>query len=99
MIFLLIDFAFEMKVPHEAGIYCQDTCFCRKNQDFKLVIVPLVDHSYQSQQGHIIVRVLPGGKNYYVIILDDSHEAMLVKNVFGPYTSKQNQPFEGANNM
>lgn len=54
----------------------------------KLVIGPLVDQSYQSQQGHIVVRVLPGGKNYYVIILDDSSEEMPVKNIFGPYTSK-----------
>lgn len=54
----------------------------------RLVIGPLVDQSYQSQQGHIVVRVLPGGKNYYVIILDDSHEDMLVKNIFGPYASK-----------
>lgn len=55
----------------------------------KLVIGPLVDQSYQSQQGHIVVRVLPGGKNYYVIILDDSNEESVVKSVFGPYTSKQ----------
>ncbi len=55
----------------------------------KLVIGPLVDESYKSQQGHIVVRVLPGGKNYYVIILDDSSEEMPVKSIFGPYTSKQ----------
>ncbi|WP_018612527.1 hypothetical protein [Segetibacter koreensis] len=54
----------------------------------KLVIGPLVDQSYRSQQGHIVVRVLPGGKNYYVIILDDTNKNMLVKNIFGPYTSK-----------
>lgn len=56
----------------------------------KLVIGPLVDQSYQSQQGHIVVRVLPGGKTYYVIILDDSDKEMPVKNVFSPNTSKQN---------
>ncbi len=55
----------------------------------KLVIGPLVDQSYQSQQGHIVVRVLPGGKNYYVIILDDSSDQSLVKSIFGPYTTKQ----------
>ncbi len=54
----------------------------------KLVIGPLVDNSYKSQQGHIVVRVLPGGKNYYIIILDDSSEKCLVKDIFGPYTSK-----------
>jgi hypothetical protein len=55
----------------------------------KLVIGPLVDQSYQSQQGHIVLRVLPAGKNYYVIILDDSNEESLVKSIYGPYTSKQ----------
>ena len=54
----------------------------------KLVIGPLIDKSYKSQQGHIVVRVLPGGNDYYVIILDDSNKEMLVKKVFGPYRSK-----------
>ena len=51
----------------------------------KDVIGPLVDRSYKSTQGHILVRVLPGGNSYYVIILDDSVESIVVKDVFGPY--------------
>jgi hypothetical protein len=51
----------------------------------KDVIGPLIDRSYKSQQGHIIVRVLPGGKTYCVIILDDTIESIKVKDVFGPY--------------
>ena len=54
----------------------------------KIVIGPLIDRSYKSTQGHIVVRVLPGGKTYYVIILDDSSADIPVKAVFGPYTSK-----------
>ena len=54
----------------------------------KLVIGDLVDKSYKSMQGHILVRVLPGGKTYYVIILDDSNTERLVKAVFGPYQPK-----------
>ena len=57
----------------------------------RIVIGPLIDRSYKSQQGHIVVRVLPGGRNYYVIILDDSKADMPVKSVFGPYTSKKAQ--------
>ncbi|HTD94218.1 MAG TPA: hypothetical protein VK644_10415, partial [Chitinophagaceae bacterium] len=49
------------------------------------VIGPLIDKSYKSQQGHILVRVLPGGKSYYVIILDDAVPTLVVKDVFGPY--------------
>jgi len=51
----------------------------------KDVIGPLVDRAYKSTQGHILVRVLPGGNTYYVIILDDSIEELVVKDVFGPY--------------
>jgi hypothetical protein len=54
-------------------------------QPNKDVIGPLIDRSYKSQQGHILVRVLPGGNSYYVIILDDTQELLKVKDVFGPY--------------
>jgi len=54
----------------------------------QLVIGPLIDKSYRSLQGHILVRVLPGGSTYYVIILDDSRADLRVKAVFGPYLSK-----------
>jgi hypothetical protein len=55
----------------------------------KLVIGPLIDQSYKSQQGHILVRVLPGGLSYYVIILDDASTDRKVKMVFGPYETKR----------
>ena len=55
----------------------------------RLVIGPLIDQSYKSQQGHIVVRVLPGGNDYYIFILDDSTSEMPVKNIFGPYRSKR----------
>jgi hypothetical protein len=54
----------------------------------KIVIGPLVDNAYKSQQGHIVIRVLPGGDQYYVIILDDTNPSMKVKAVFGPYISE-----------
>ena len=42
----------------------------------------------KSDQGHIIVRVAPGGDTYKVIILDDSTESYKVVAVHGPYESK-----------
>jgi len=57
----------------------------------RYVIGPLIDRSYKSQQGHILVRVLPGGNTYYVIILNDTAPSLTVKSVFGPYTSKTNK--------
>ncbi len=42
----------------------------------------------KSAQGHILVRVDPGGAIYHVIILDDSNTALNVKSVFGPYRTR-----------
>jgi hypothetical protein len=39
----------------------------------------------KSGQGHILVRVDPGGGSYQVIVLDDSAESYAVKSVHGPY--------------
>jgi len=54
----------------------------------RIVIGPRIDRAYKSLQGHIVVRVLPGGQEYYVIILDDESAHPLVKKVFGPYQTK-----------
>jgi hypothetical protein len=53
----------------------------------KLVIGPLLDR-LASSQGHIVIRVDPGGAAYRVIILDDTGEAYAVKAVHGPYASR-----------
>lgn len=41
----------------------------------------------RSTQGHVVIRVEPGGASYRVFVLDDSSEEMRVKAVFGPYAS------------
>ena len=53
------------------------------------VIGPLIGQSYKSQQGHILVRVMPGGSTYYLIILDDTTTIRNVKAIFGSYESKK----------
>jgi hypothetical protein len=50
------------------------------------VIGPLLDR-LSSSQGHIVIRVAPGGATYQVIILNDSAETFTVTKVFGPFTS------------
>ncbi len=54
----------------------------------KNVIGPSLERAYKSTEGHIVLRVLPGGETYYVIILEDETEEMPVKAVFGPYQTK-----------
>lgn len=41
-----------------------------------------------STQGHVVVRVSPGGKEYRILVLDDADEVMRVKAVHGPYASR-----------
>ena len=38
--------------------------------------------------GHIVLRVKPGGKSFYVYMLDDSNFEYKVKSIHGPYKSK-----------
>jgi glyoxylase-like metal-dependent hydrolase (beta-lactamase superfamily II) len=40
------------------------------------------------QQGHVVVRVAPGGGTYQVIVLTDADESRRVVSVHGPYTAK-----------
>ncbi|HEY3738227.1 MAG TPA: hypothetical protein VGL53_00210 [Bryobacteraceae bacterium] len=53
----------------------------------RIVIGRLTDR-LKSSQGHVVVRVAPGGATFHVIILDDSAETYRVKAVFGPYQSR-----------
>ena len=54
----------------------------------RLVIGPRLENAYKSMDGHILVRVMPGGDEYYVIILNDENLDNEVKAVFGPYQTK-----------
>ena len=40
---------------------------------------------FKSEQGHIVVRVLPGGAKYNVIVLEENSEEYFIKSVHGPY--------------
>ena len=53
----------------------------------RIVIGPMLDR-LKSSQGHIVVRVAPGGETFQVIILDDGAESYKVKSVHGPYQSR-----------
>ena len=41
-----------------------------------------------SDRGHIVLRILPGGGDYRVVIVDDSSESHRVTKVFGPFPSR-----------
>lgn len=50
----------------------------------RVVIGSRID-KLKSQQGHIVVRVNPGGESYMIYILDDSEENFRIKAIHGPY--------------
>ena len=54
----------------------------------RLVIGELIDKSYKSTQGHIVLRVIPGGDTYYVYILNHLNTIREITGSFGPYRSK-----------
>jgi beta-lactamase superfamily II metal-dependent hydrolase len=53
----------------------------------RIVIGPLLDR-LASAQGHVVVRVAPGGESYRILILDDAAETYAVKAVHGPYAAR-----------
>ena len=42
----------------------------------------------KDSDGHIVVKVKPGGDSYHVYILDATNEESFVKAVYGPYVSR-----------
>ncbi len=50
----------------------------------KLVIGEMLN-KLKSDNGHVVIRVRPGGERYQVLILDDRNENLTIKSVHGPY--------------
>jgi len=43
--------------------------------------------TFLSTGGHVVVRVLPEGKKYYIFVLDDTNENYKVKYKYGPFSA------------
>lgn len=52
------------------------------------IVIGELTEKMKSKQGHIVIRVLPEGKQYMVYILEDSNTKRKIKNIFGPYDCK-----------
>jgi hypothetical protein len=53
----------------------------------RIAIGPIMDRIYKSYEGHVVVRVAPGGATYEVFVLDDKDTHRRVIANFGPYTA------------
>lgn len=58
--------------------------FATNIMDETRVVTGRIDN-LKSQQGHIVVRVQPGGESFMIYILDDSEESFKIKSIHGPY--------------
>jgi arginine repressor len=56
-------------------------------QSNREVIGPMIDQ-LASADGHIVIRVEPGGAKYEAIVVDAANESMRIKQIFGPFTSR-----------
>lgn len=54
----------------------------------KIAIGPWLTNGYKSMEGHVVIRVHPGGDTYDVYILDDTKAGRPVKAQFGPYKAR-----------
>lgn len=51
-------------------------------------IGPIMDSIYKSYNGHVVIRVLPEGRSYEVVVLDDTDTNRAIIKRFGPYPAK-----------
>jgi beta-lactamase superfamily II metal-dependent hydrolase len=51
----------------------------------RIAIGPVMDRIYKSYEGHIVLRVAPGGTTYEVFVLDDKDASRNIVAHFGPY--------------
>jgi beta-lactamase superfamily II metal-dependent hydrolase len=54
----------------------------------KIAVGPWLVKNYSSMDGHVVIRVRPGGATYDVFTLNDHDRSRAVKARFGPYTSR-----------
>jgi beta-lactamase superfamily II metal-dependent hydrolase len=57
------------------------------SSETRTVIGPIMDRIYRSYEGHVVVRIAPGGMTYEVFVLDDKDTQRKVIAYFGPYTA------------
>ena len=58
----------------------------------EIAIGPWIRQNYQALNGHILIRVAPGGGSYHVFVLEDGDAGRRVRARFGPYSSRNAKP-------
>lgn len=72
-----------------ANQHSRDIFATNIHQETKVTMGPWFTNAYKSMEGHIFIRVSPGGGEYFVYILDDNEDFLKVKNKYGPYVTEE----------
>jgi len=59
--------------------------FSTNNMEETHVVIGTNIDKMKSRQGHIVIRVRPGGEDFMIYVLDDSQENFRINSVHGPY--------------
>jgi len=70
---------------HEFYPGSRDVFSTGMSPETRIAIGPIMDRIYKSYEGHVVVRVAPGGMTYEVFVLDDKDVQRKVIAYFGPY--------------
>lgn len=54
----------------------------------RMALGPVLDRTVTGRDGHVLIRVAPGGDRYHVLLLDARATAPTVRQTFGPYPSR-----------
>lgn len=54
----------------------------------RAILSYLPQQPFRSTEGHIMIRVSPGGGTYRVFILDDQHDSPVITAIYGPWQSR-----------
>ena len=89
---VVLNHSFTAKKPHPEPLSrvlanCQGFFATNIHPDIAAANRELID-KIAGYNGHIVLRVKPGGKIFYVYMLDDSDFEYRVKSIHGPYNSK-----------
>jgi hypothetical protein len=58
------------------------------HEETKVTYGPWFKNAYRSMQGHVVIRVMPGGNTFFVYILDDAKTERSVTGKYGPYVAR-----------
>jgi hypothetical protein len=68
-------------------VYSPADLFATTLLDAPRAVFSYLREPFKSSEGHIVVRVQPGGEAYRVFVLDDTRPEHLLNAIYGPYST------------